>query len=908
MSSSKLLLTSVLLAGILLGCEPPAVEPELTISASPRTVDGVAQKSTVKVNGVDDKAKPGAGKVRITSTAGSLKDGVEVDLVAGEGTTDFLCARATDVSCTGAVRLNAEWVVSGKLVTASTSITVTPPVVIVPDAGVALMASRSNIGISLGQSADLTGTYAVDGVPTPNASISLSTSLGTLLFPDGGAITPTLQTDSAGQIHAVLVENGMPGTANVTATGPAGRPGLASVNIFRPDAGIGVASDRQTLTVGFNEVATISVNHTVDNRVIPGRLLQLETSAGRLMELDGGNFVSPAATDSSGRLRALLTDMGSPGVATVTATDPTFNISAATAVNLAPPDAGVVVATNRSTLYLGINDSVNVQASLYANGNPSPGRPLNVATSLGTLLLADAGVFSGMGTTDSTGALNLLLRDNGTAGTALITGTDPNSGRTGTASVTMRQISTITFQEMVCSGMPCSVLGISSSNFRTTAKLRFLVRDNQTMPQPVAGVSVSFAINVSSATGTNIAPMQATTDINGFAETTVTTGNAVGSFTVTATVIAGVAATSPSFGVRGAKPTNRGFTLQCPNATLSTYTSALPPLDLTTMCTITVVDRNNNAVGLSTDISLRSEAGTISQSAQTPEFTAAMSANEGRATVAFRTVGDFPAAAVAPLPANAAQYPYPRAAEPQRADGLVVRNPRDGLVVIIAWTRGEEWFSDLDGNGVQNGNEPFVDQGEPFIDANDNDIFDGTDTTFNVDGDGVYTPPNGVWDANTFVWTKTYVLYTDRSAASQATFSPSTFNVPLGGMQTVQVWMPDLNLNRVEAGSTATLMRTATKGSVTSNFTNLGLDGFGFEFDPRILTNVAGTADCPTATDRICVYSTRFGQWGAGAIGSFTISGAPLTDMTPAQTESITIQTTTRGGTVQSLPITGTIQ
>ena len=908
MSSSKKLLPGLLLAGFLTSCEPPAVEPELTIAASPRTVDGLAQKATLKFTATDEKGKLGTGKVRVTSTAGSLKDGVEVDLVGGEGSTDFLCTRATDIACTGVVRLNAEWVVRGKLTTATTSVTVTPPVVIVPDAGVTLTASRARLGIGLGNTADIVGTYAVNGIAQADASVTLTTSEGLLLLTDGGPFASPAATDSLGQVHAVLAENGTPGTANLNASGPTGRTGNVSVVIYTPDAGITIATDRTVLTLGFGELALLTVNHTLEGRAVPGRPLTLETTAGRLLELDGGNFVSPSPTDLNGRVRAYLTDTGSPGAATITARDPSATVQASVIVALSPPDAGVVVSSSRQAIYLGINDFANIQASLYANGNPSPNRALNVSTTVGALSLPDAGAFNGMGTTDSNGALNLVLRDTGTPGNAVITATDPNSGRTGSTPVSVRQISTINFTQMVCSGMPCTVLGVGNSNFRTAGKLQFVVRDNQATPQPVAGVNVTFTINLSSASGTTIAPTQTVTDINGLAEVIVNTGNAVGSFTVTATVIPGVAASSPSFGVRGAKPTNRGFTLQCNRTTMSAYTAPLPPLPITITCTVSVVDRNNNPVGLATDVSLRPEVGTMAQSVQTPEFTAAASANEGKANVDFSTVGDFPAADVAPLAANPSQYPYALAAEPQRNDSLIVRNPRDGLVVIVAWTRGEEWFNDLDGNGVQNGNEPFVDQGEPFLDTNDNDVFDGTDLFFNVDGDNVYTPPNGVWDANTFVWTKTYVLYTDRSYPPLTSFSPSSFNVAKDSMQTVFVTMPDLNLNRIEAGSSVDFVRTASKGSILSNFFNLGLDGFGFDFDPRILTNVAGTAACPTATDRICVFKTRFGQWGRGAVGSFIITGAPGADVTPPQTDNITVRATTRGGTVLSPPITGTIQ
>lgn len=913
MSSSRKLLAGLWLAS-LTACPEMTVEPELTLTASPRTIDGISQKAVIKVVGVDDHSDPGTGTVRVTSAAGSLKDGVEVSLVAGEGQTDFTCVRATEPACMNTVRITAEWVVSGKLVSATASVTIAPeppPVDAGVDAGTqitTLTSSRSRIGIGLGNTSDLVATYVVDGTPAAGASLSLTTTEGALLLPDGGAFSSPATTDSSGQVRAVLRENGTPGTAIISASGPKGALATAQVAIYVPDAGISIDSARSVLTIGFGETSLLTVNHTLENRAVPGRPITLETTNGILLQVDGGTFTSPALTDTNGQVRALLTDNGTPGIATVSARDLSANVEASTMVSMAPPDAGVVVAAARSTLYLGVNDAVNVRSTLYANGTAAAGRPLNVSTSLGTLLLPDAGAFNGMATTDSNGGVDLVLRDSNAQGAAVVTAVDPSSGRMGSATVNIRAISTVNYVQMICSGMPCTVLGVNNSNFRTTAKMQFIVKDNQSVPQPVAGVPVTFSINISSATGTVIVPLSTVTDMAGLAETTVNTGNAVGSFTVTATVLPGVAATSPSIGVRGAKATNRGFTLQCANTTLSAYTAPLPPLSLSTACTATVVDRNNNPVGLATDISLRAEAGTIPQSAQTPDFNPVSNLNEGKATVTFQTVGDFPAADVTPLAADPAQFPYARAAEPSRNDGLLVRNPRDGLVVIIAWTRGEEWFNDLDGNGVQNGNEPFVDQGEPFLDTNDNDIFDGTDVTYNVDGDGVYTPPNGVWDRDTFVWTKTYVLYTDRAMSSTATVSPSTFNVPKDGSQVFTVNMPDLNLNRVEAGSSVDLVRTATKGTIVPNFTNLALDGFGFDFDPRILTNVAHTAACPSASDRVCVFSTRFGQWGRGFYGTFTLNGVPSSDMSPPQAESITVRTTTRAGLISAPPVTGTIQ
>ncbi|MDP1826365.1 MAG: hypothetical protein Q8L48_24065 [Archangium sp.] len=906
MSSSKLLFPGVLLVGFLTACEPPAVEPELTLSASPRTLDGIMQRSTLRVVAVDDKGKAGTGKVRVTSAAGTLKDGVEVELVGGEGSTEFGCTFTNDSLCTGTVRISAEWVVGGKLASANTSITVTPQVVIPPDAGTqvtTLTASRTQIGVGLGNTATMTATYVVDGLPAANAAIDLTTSLGQLFFTDGGSFVGPVQSDSAGQVRAVLAEDGTPGQATITATGPRGAPGTTRVTIFMPDAGINIMSDRATLTVGFNEVAQLTVNHTLDGRAIPGRMITVETSAGRLLEIDGGTFVSPSPTDTNGRVRAMLTDTGSPGIATITASDLQFNVSARTNVNIAQPDAGVFVSTGKPRLYVGVGDSTLVTARLVANGTPAVGRTLQVATNLGTLTYADGGTFSGTGTTDSAGLIPLELRENGVDGLATITATDPMSARTGAANVDILRIGTIAYVSTTCGGTACAVMGISNSGFNTQATLRFTLRDSRTSPQPVSGVRVTFALN-NQPTGTGVTA-SAISDAQGNVDAVVTSGNSIGSFSVTATVIPGISASSPTIGVRGAKPANRGFSFQCPKVNLAAYRDTPPPLVIPATCTVILVDRNNNPIGAGTTVQFLAEAGNIQNSTPTTAFVPPLGTNEGRGTVMFTTSGDFPAADVSPLTALPTQFPFPRLAEPSRIDGSLTRNPRDGLVALIAYTDGEEWFSDSNSNGVRDGTEQFIDQGEPLVDNNDDDVWNVGETYIDVDNNGAWTGPNGVWNSSTKIWTKAYLLYTDLVDPSSAFYIPSTFDVPRATTQTVDYFARDLNLNNVEMTSTATLSRTGTRGTVTWQ-TFLGLDGFSFQIEPRRLTNATGDGDCLPAT-QVCQYRTAFGIWSIGPIGRITIVGMPVADMNPPETFSITIRTTTLGTQVQT-SVSGTVQ
>lgn len=67
-------------------------------------------------------------------------------------------------------------------------------------------------------------------------------------------------------------------------------------------------------------------------------------------------------------------------------------------------------------------------------------------------------------------------------------------------------------------------------------------------------------------------------------------------------------------------------------------------------------------------------------------------------------------------------------------------NPRDGWVTVIAYTRGEESFQDLNGNGIYDfPSDSFVDNGgEPFIDANDNGIWDRKETFVDSNFNGSY--------------------------------------------------------------------------------------------------------------------------------------------------------------------------
>ena len=103
------------------------------------------------------------------------------------------------------------------------------------------------------------------------------------------------------------------------------------------------------------------------------------------------------------------------------------------------------------------------------------------------------------------------------------------------------------------------------------------------------------------------------------------------------------------------------------------------------------------------------------------------------------------------------------------ANELRTVNPRDGWADLVAYTVGAECGAYADG-----GVDPRCDQGEPYLDINDNGQYDGPNSPalagtsyahtgepfFDFDGNGAWTAPNHRWDVATAIWTHTRVVWT----------------------------------------------------------------------------------------------------------------------------------------------------
>ncbi len=133
------------------------------------------------------------------------------------------------------------------------------------------------------------------------------------------------------------------------------------------------------------------------------------------------------------------------------------------------------------------------------------------------------------------------------------------------------------------------------------------------------------------------------------------------------------------------------------------------------------------------------------------------------------------------------------------------RNPRDGLVTIVAVVPGEEAFTDTNGNGKYDQGEPFIDAPEPFLDLDDNDTKDPNEKYIDSDGNGKWDKANGKWDGSTKIMALNKILWTGAVDSSNRTsrIKTSTGDTKIadGGQLELTAFLLDANMNPVAAFS-----------------------------------------------------------------------------------------------------------
>lgn len=458
---------------------------------------------------------------------------------------------------------------------------------------------------------------------------------------------------------------------------------------------------------------------------------------------------------------------------------------------------------------------------------------------LGTLSAATA-------TTAANGTATITFTAGTTAATATITAT--HLGASTVVSLTLGQTASAGGIQFV-SANPGSV-GLQGSGQPTTSTATFAVTDATGTPLPNA--SVAFTM-VGPGGGAFIGPLDGTpntdsgtTDGSGLVSVILNSGNVAGPVTITASVSVGgntFSASSSVISIGGGVPSASHFDLAAARLNLP----GLVKSGFTTTLTAFAADRFSNFNVLAgTQVSFFTEAGAVDTSGTLDA--------DGITTVTFRT-----------------QLPHPVDTPP-----LLAPNLEDGWLNVIAVVRGEESFTDVNGNGVfDSGTDTFFDLSEPAIDANDNGLFDpATEFFVDTNANGQFDGPNGVWDgpncsqagcnSSPNIWRPIRMMFTgnlDILGVTTCAITPTAFAVADGGSQTFTLTVNDINGNIPVPGTTISASLSGA-GQLVGQTSFSVADGVGGPFTGivAVVDATAGDTDPPATSTLTLKVTTPAGE------------------------------------------------
>ncbi len=463
-------------------------------------------------------------------------------------------------------------------------------------------------------------------------------------------------------------------------------------------------------------------------------------------------------------------------------------------------------------------------------------------------------------------------------------------------------------QSIVLESASPNVIGVKGTGRPDQSIVAVSVRDQ--LNTALANVPVSFLVNAVG--GVQLNPTQAVTDDMGIARTSVVAGTLATAVQITATVDVNddgtfeVVNQFTPVNVVGGVPNADRFSLAAEFVNIAGRVT----LGLEDPITAFLNDHFGNAVAPGTVVNFTTNGASVFAQVSTDQA--------GRATTTLLSEG-----------------------------GL----PENGIVTILATTRGEESFIDSNGNGIHDVNEQFTDAPEPFVDFNGNGRYDPpeqftdqngnhvfdegepyTDSNANgrydananerfidVNGNGVWDAAQspGIWDANALISASAEVTM---SAQTIALLDPPTFTIADGGTQTFTLLVADRDLNSLVGGSTinvrldgmgaqlagipatVTLPDSETFGSMVP-----GLNVFSF-----VVVDSEPNAPTAPANLAVNVQINSDGTGPAGGNGSVFVSSLgqllPAPTGTPVATASFTpTPTETFAPTQTAPPSTATI-
>jgi hypothetical protein len=663
------------------------------------------------------------------------------------------------------------------------------------------------------------------------------------------------------------------GTASVNALVTGGGPAASPVNVSFVNSVTGKCS----LQLGVNPAA------------IQGDGASTSTLTATVSDNEGklASDVKVDFTATEGSLSADSANTDSSGVAQVTLTSSvvTKAVSSTVVASFVCNDAGSSKKTDQATVQFVLgNDpfilltasteqvladgvsTVALTATLYKNPAElaGAGETVTFTTDMGTFTSSNNATKTT--TTDEDGEASATFLGGTTSGVATLKASASVDSVTveRTVQISIKQLGHFEFL-----GASPTKLGIRGSGRNETSVLSFKVKDTE--GNPFSDLRVDFSISHASAGDVSLDPHWATTDANGEVRTVLHSGRSVNSVTVKAESSVGtvtLSAESAALVIVGAKPSFGPMTFSCKRHNITGFLCD----NVHTKCTISLADRYGNKVGFATQVAFLIEAGHIDPSVETEDD----GVNMGSAEVDMRTGN--------PRPKDVPPAPT----EPKVVGSTYTNNPRDGLVTIIAYTSGEEDFTDANGNGEWDTDEPFVDLGEPFLDENDDNVRDDNERFVDVNENQKYDGPNGQWDSDTVIWRPHWVVWTGNILQSHSGLSPHTAFLIKQNQTYPMTWVGmDTNLNPLN-DSTKVSIKVEGKGSLAGGAN----PPFPYSYPDSIGTYIQfiklNASDTPCqGTDKICYWKSRISGYALIG-GHFSLLGS-ASPITPSEYGAVTL-------------------
>lgn len=548
-----------------------------------------------------------------------------------------------------------------------------------------------------------------------------------------------------------------------------------------------------------------------------------------------------AFTDDTGvmLMRVSPASVSAAGGVVATATASVESVALSKALDLAITSGTVGLTdfqVSPATVQQGQSLTVSVAVQVNGVTAPSNAVPVTFSSPCGTATPSPALV-------DSTGRASAVLQTTSTGTCAVTAGTTGNVSLAGSFTVTTPPTTGLVF----VSATPTLIYQSGSVGVnQSTVKFKVVNSNND----PVAGSQVAAALtNTNDGITFCDAPTTVTSGTDGTVSFTVCGGTVPATVQVRASLVSvpSIATVSNILTVQTGLPTQRFFGLATSAHNFYAggyFTSKLSGGSVT--ITAYAADRLGNPVPQGTTIVFVTEGGLISSG--TGASSCVVSNNSGSCSVTL----------------------FGQEYRPLGADSTG-GDPRPGRVTVLAYTDGEESFTDVNNNNRYDAGEPFEDIGQLYIDKGENGRFDASYSniqTGTFEGDQPLSMPanttgnlacsttdiaanpglsregtcNGVWNGFTRLRKQILIVFSGGEIGQPGAYSVT---IPVGNrtevisssLSAVTVRLADLNGNPLPADAT---LEVAALPALTDGACAATLEGtlIGSTTEPTIHTAI----------------------------------------------------------------------